>query len=134
MRGRRDPDVEVRRLVEALQDVADALDLPHAVRRGKVDAAGDSPECSALRSGREGRRADSPDQDSHACRAVGSAFAASPLRRDSLRVACRAGALATAFDSREGRLVDQNSASWNPMAIWLRRLDALSRASGPECA
>lgn len=38
MRGRRDPDVEVRRVVEALQDVDDALGWPHAVRTGKADA------------------------------------------------------------------------------------------------
>ena len=36
-----------------------------------------------------------------------SAFAAPRLRRDSLRVACRAVAHATAFNSRERRLVDQ---------------------------
>ena len=38
---------------------------------------------------------------------VTSAFAAARLRRDTLRVACRAVAHATAFDSRERRLVDQ---------------------------
>lgn len=48
------------------------------------------------------------------------------LRRDSLHLARRAVALATAVDSRERRLVDLNSASWNRVERWLRVLAALA--------
>ena len=54
--------------------------------------------------------------------------------RDSLRLACRAVALATALATRERRLVDQNRASWNRFGAWLRRLHGLRGAFGLEWA
>jgi hypothetical protein len=37
--------------------------------------------------------------------------------------------LTLGVSSRERRLVDQNSASWNPMISWLRSVEALRKAA-----
>ena len=79
VRGPRHADVEVRRFVLALQDVDDALGLPHAVRAGKVDAG--RPRLTSRTAGavETGGWAD-PDCD-RACGIEGSAIRGGPPTR-----------------------------------------------------
>ena len=51
---------------------------------------------------------------------------------DTLRLIESEGWLAnrsSLTNTAERRLVDQNSASWNPLISWLRRIDEISRAA-----
>jgi hypothetical protein len=59
----------------------------------------------------------------------GSASAAAPLRRDSLRVACLAVAHAYGVSSRERRLVAQIFPRWNPLTSWMRQIEDFQRAA-----
>ena len=52
-----------------------------------------------------------------------------PLRRGILRVARRAEAHASAFDSRERRMVAQIFPRWNPLTSWMRQIEDFQRAA-----
>jgi hypothetical protein len=46
-----------------------------------------------------------------------------------LRVASRRSGAASFAGNHERRMVDQNIASWNPLVLWLRRVDSLRRVA-----
>jgi hypothetical protein len=50
-------------------------------------------------------------------------------RQARLRVASRRCGAASFACNHERRMVDQNSASWNPLIDWLRQVDDIRRAA-----